>query len=66
VPFVVVYDATVFYPNALRDLHIRVTGGGLVQAKWTRQIVDEALTALAGNRPDIPAAKLRRPGALAP
>ena len=63
-PFVVVYDASVFYPDALRDLHIRVAGAGLFQAKWTRQIVAEAMTALARNRPDIPAARLERLGAL--
>jgi predicted nucleic acid-binding protein len=63
-PFVVVYDANVFYPDALRDLHIRVALTGLVQAKWTLQIVDEALTALGRNRPDIPAAKLERLGLL--
>jgi PIN domain len=63
-PFVVVYDANVFYPDALRDLHIRVALTGLVQAKWTLQIVDEALTALGRNRPDIPAARLEVLGPL--
>lgn len=63
-PFVVVYDANVFYPDALRDLFIRVAGAGLVQAKWTRQIVDEAMAALGKNRLDIPAAKLKRLGRL--
>ncbi len=48
-PFVVVYDANVLYPDALRDLHIRIAGTGLVQAKWTLQIVDEALGALSGE-----------------
>lgn len=59
-PFVVVYDANVLYPDALRDLHIRIGGTGLVQAKWTLQIVDEALGALAANRPDIPEERLSR------
>ena len=63
-PFVVVYDASVFYPDALRDPHIRVAGTGLFQAKWTRQIVAEAMAALARNRPDIPAARLERLGDL--
>lgn len=31
--FVVVYDANVLYPNALRDLLIRVAQAGLVQAR---------------------------------
>ncbi|MBP2349916.1 hypothetical protein JOF29_000999 [Kribbella aluminosa] len=40
-PFTVVYDANVLYPNSLRDLLIRVAQAGLVQAKWTDQILDE-------------------------
>ena len=34
-PFVVVYDADALYPNAQRDLLIRIAQAGLVQAKWT-------------------------------
>ena len=48
------------YPDALRDLHIRMALAGLIQARWSRQIVDEALSALADNRPDIPPVKLDR------
>lgn len=33
--FIVVYDANVLYPNTLRDLLIRISRVGLVQAKWT-------------------------------
>ena len=36
--FVVVYDANVLYPSTLRDLLIRISQAGLVQAKWTNQI----------------------------
>ncbi len=32
-PFIVVYDSNVLYPNSLRDLLIRVAQAGLVQAK---------------------------------
>ncbi|MCR3748116.1 hypothetical protein [Lentzea californiensis] len=39
--FVVLYDANVLYPNTLRDLLIRIAASGLVQAKWTDQILDE-------------------------
>jgi predicted nucleic acid-binding protein len=60
VPFIVVYDANVLYGNTLRDLHIRVALAGLVQAKWTDQILDEALGSLKENRPDIPEHKLSR------
>jgi hypothetical protein len=41
VGFVVVYDASVLYPSLLRDLLIRIAQSGLVQAKWTDQILDE-------------------------
>ncbi|WP_069165030.1 PIN domain-containing protein [Nocardia altamirensis] len=58
--FVVVYDANVLYGNALRDLLIRIAMAGLVQAKWTNKILDEALSSLADKRPDIPKEKLVR------
>ncbi len=58
--FIVVYDANVLYPNTLRDLLIRVSQAGLVQAKWTNEILDEMLRALSRNRPDIPVGKLDR------
>ena len=58
-PFVVVYDANALYGNAQRDLLIRIAQSGLVQAKWTEQILDEMLHNLGKKRPDIPAEKLR-------
>jgi hypothetical protein len=51
--FIVVYDANAMYGNTLRDLLIRIGRVGLVQAKWTEDILDEALGSLARNRPDI-------------
>lgn len=57
-PFVVVYDANALYGNAQRDLLIRIAQSGLVQAKWTDQILDEMLGSLGKKRPDIPAEKL--------
>lgn len=57
-PFVVLYDACVLYPNTLRDLLIRVAQSGIVQAKWTDRILDEMTDALRKNRPDIPNEKL--------
>jgi len=51
VPFVVVYDANVLYPSTLRDLLIRIAQAGLVQAKWTDEILDEVFASLAVNRP---------------
>jgi hypothetical protein len=43
-----------------RDLLIRIARAGLVQAKWTQEILDEVLGALARNRPDIRQEKLTR------
>ena len=58
--FIVVYDANVLYPNTLRDLLIRISQAGLVQAKWTDEILNEMLRALSRNRPDIPSDKFDR------
>jgi hypothetical protein len=58
--FIVVYDANVLYPNTLRDLLIRISQAGLVQAKWTNEILDEMFRALGRNRPDIASDKLDR------
>src|SRR5262245_16086316 len=58
--FIAVYDACVLYPNTTRDLLIRVGLAGLVQAKWTDQILDETFTNLRQNRPELPEDKLIR------
>lgn len=58
--FVVLYDANVLYPSTLRDLLIRLAQAGLVQAKWTDQILDEAFGNLTANRPDLDPHKLVR------
>ena len=47
--FVVLYDANVLYPSTLRDLLIRVAQAGLVQAKWSDQILDEVFRNLTAN-----------------
>jgi predicted nucleic acid-binding protein len=52
-PFVVLYDANVLYPSTLRDVLIRVATHGLVQAKWTEEILDETFRNLSANRPDL-------------
>ena len=59
-PFVVVYDAAALYPNAQRDLLIRIARHGLVQAKWTEQILDEVVRARLRKNPDLEEAKLLR------
>ena len=58
--FVVVYDANVLVGNTQRDLLVRIAQTGLVQAKWTDRILDEALAAVLKSRPDVPPEKLTR------
>jgi predicted nucleic acid-binding protein len=57
-PFVVVYDAAALYPNAQRDLLLRIARHGLVQAKWTEQILDEMTRARLRKHQDLDPAKL--------
>jgi predicted nucleic acid-binding protein len=47
--FVVLYDSNVLYPNTVRDLLIRLARHGIVQAKWTEEILDEVQEALRRN-----------------
>jgi predicted nucleic acid-binding protein len=60
VSFVVVYDASVLYPNTLRDLLIRIAQSGLAQAKWTDQILNETFRSVIRSRPDLKPVKLDR------
>ena len=59
-PFIVVHDANPLMGNTQRDLLIRIAQTGLVQAKWTDRILDEAIGAIGKSRPDIPPEKLTR------
>lgn len=61
-PFVVVYDASVLYPSALRDVLIRIGQAGLVQAKWTNEILDETFSSIVRQRPDLDPQRLERTG----
>lgn len=56
----VVYDANVLYPATLRDVLIRVAQEGLVQAKWTNQILDETFGSIEKQHADLDPAKLAR------
>lgn len=58
--FVVLYDACVLYPAPLRDLLLRLSAKGLVQARWSDQILDEAFRSILGNRPELRASHLQR------
>ncbi|WP_414636179.1 PIN domain-containing protein [Actinophytocola sp.] len=44
----------------MRDLLIRLAQSGLVQAKWTDEILDEVFRSLRRNRPDLDADRLAR------
>lgn len=54
------FDADVLYPSTLRDLLIRIAQAGLVQAKWSDQILDEVFKNISENRPDLDAEALAR------
>ena len=58
--FIVVYDACVLYPAPLRDLLVRVGMTGLVQVKWTNEILDECFRSVLEKKPDLSAERLER------
>jgi len=51
--YVVVYDACVFYPAALRDFLLRLALTHLFQAKWTDRIHDEWIGGVLRERPEL-------------
>lgn len=55
-----IYDANVLYPQSLRDLLLRLTGAGVVEGRWTPDILDETFRNLMKNRRDLDPAKLDR------
>jgi DNA-binding transcriptional ArsR family regulator len=59
-PFVVLYDACVLHPAPLRDLLVRLGLTGLVQAKWTEQILEECFRSIAQRHPDLTPQRLER------
>jgi hypothetical protein len=59
-PFVVLYDANALYGNAQRDLLIRIARAGLVQAKWTDEILTEMAQARLRRNPDLPRERVER------
>jgi len=60
VAFIVVYDANVLVGNTQRDLLVRIAQSGLVQAKWTDRILDEAMAAVQKSRPSVLPDRLAR------
>jgi predicted nucleic acid-binding protein len=59
-PFITLYDTDVLFPNAQRDLLIRIGMSGLVQAKWTEKIIKDLGRALRRAYPEMPEARLER------
>lgn len=57
---IVVLDACVLYPAALRDLFMRLAVAGLIQARWTDLIHEEWIVAVLRDRPDLERADLDR------
>ena len=57
-PFVVILDANVLFSQNVRHLLLYLPRTRLVQLKWTDEILDETMRALARERPDIPAVRL--------
>ena len=57
---VVVYDANVLYPSALRDFLIRVAIEDLVHARWSDRILAEVFRNIAINRPGLDPQRLLR------
>ena len=58
--FTVIYDASVLYPNTLRDLLMELAVRDLYRAKWTDDIHDQWLRNLSQDQPNIPLKKLYR------
>jgi len=58
--FIVIYDACVLYPAPLRDLLVRVGMTGLVQVKWTDDILEECFRSILEKKPELTADRLKR------
>ncbi len=53
-------DANVLYPALLRDILMRLASQNVFHARWSMQVHDEWMSALARHRPDIPSARMER------
>ena len=58
--FIALYDASVLYPAAIRDLLVRLASKDLFQAKWTEEILEEMVGAILRQRADLTAEQLQR------
>lgn len=57
---VVIFDACVLYPGALRDFLIQLAMTDLFKARWTDLIHDEWIRNLLKNRPDLKKERLQK------
>jgi predicted nucleic acid-binding protein len=55
-----VLDTCVLYPSVLRDVLLRCAERDLFDPRWSSRILDELISALSRNRPDITPDRLRR------
>jgi predicted nucleic acid-binding protein len=62
--FTALYDASVLYPAAVRNLLMRLALSGLFRARWSERIHDEWTRAVLRDRPDLTREKLARTRAL--
>lgn len=62
--FTALYDASVLYPAAVRNLLMRLALGGLFRARWSARIHDEWTRAVLRDRPDLTRERLARTRAL--
>lgn len=58
--FIVLYDASVFYPAPIRDLLMELAIAGLFRAKWSTQIQEEWVESLLRKRSDLNRERLER------
>jgi len=55
-----VYDACVLYPAPMRDVLMTLAHRGLVRARWSEEILEEWVSNLLKNRPDLTRERLER------
>ena len=59
-PPVVLLDACVLFPAALRDILMRLAVHDLIAARWSEKIHEEWMTAVLRTRPDLQLHQLER------
>ncbi|MCK6575906.1 PIN domain-containing protein [Myxococcota bacterium] len=57
---IIVFDACVLHPAPVRDLLLRIAEAGLIQAKFSDDILDETFASILARRPDLSPERLAR------